>query len=57
MVDKEILTEKGFGLGGYAVSTVGFEEIQVKAYIKQQEQLDGIQGREEEGSFYMDRFD
>ena len=36
---------------GYAVSTVGFEEEQIKTYIKQQEQLDGIEGREEEGSF------
>ena len=36
---------------GYAVSTVGFEEAQVKAYIKQQEQLDGIEGCEEKGLF------
>ena len=36
---------------GYAVSTVGFEEAQVKAYIKQQEQLDGIEWQEEQGSF------
>ena len=36
---------------GYAVSTVGFEEEQIKAYIKQQEQLDSMQGSEEEGSF------
>ena len=36
---------------GYAVSTVGFEEAQTRAYIKQQEQLDGIQGSEESGSF------
>ena len=36
---------------GYAVSTVGFEEAQTKAYIKQQEQLDGIHGCEEQGSF------
>lgn len=35
---------------GYAVSTVGFEENQIRAYIKQQEQLDGI-GDAEEGSF------
>lgn len=36
---------------GYAVSTVGFEEAQVKTYIKQQEQLDGIEWQEEQGSF------
>ena len=35
---------------GYAVSTVGFNAEQVKAYIKHQEQLDG-QGATEEGSF------
>ncbi len=36
---------------GYAVSTVGFEEAQVRAYIKHQEQLDVSQGADEEGSF------
>lgn len=35
---------------GYAVSTVGFEEAQIKGYIQNQKQLDG-QGFEEEGSF------
>jgi len=35
---------------GYAVSTVGFEEAQIKKYIKNQEQLDG-QGAEEDGEF------
>ena len=35
---------------GYAVSTVGFEESQIKTYIKNQEQLDG-QGDKESGSF------
>ena len=35
---------------GYAVSTVGFEEAQVKAYIKNQEQLDS-RGSEENGMF------
>ena len=35
---------------GYAVSTVGFNVEEVKAYIKHQEQLDG-QGANEEGSF------
>lgn len=36
---------------GYAVSTVGCEEAQIKAYIKQQEQLDGTEGSEEPGAF------
>jgi putative transposase len=35
---------------GYAVSTVGFEESQIKLYIKNQEQLDG-RGSEETGEF------
>ena len=35
---------------GYAVSTVGFEEAQIRTYIKQQEQLDG-QGSDEQGMF------
>lgn len=35
----------------YTVSTVGFEEAQVKAYIKKQEQLDGIEWQEDQGSF------
>jgi REP-associated tyrosine transposase len=36
---------------GYAVSTIGFEEKQIKAYIKQQEQLDHYEGQEEQGTF------
>jgi putative transposase len=35
---------------GYAVSTVGFEEKQIRAYIRHQEQLDG-QGASEDGRF------
>ncbi len=35
---------------GYAVSTVGFEEDQIKSYIKHQEQLDG-RGSNESGEF------
>ena len=35
---------------GYAVSTVGFEESQIKKYIKNQEQLDG-EGSDESGEF------
>ena len=35
---------------GYAVSTVGFEEEQIRRYIRHQEQLDA-QGRDEDGDF------
>jgi putative transposase len=37
-----------FWARGYAVSTVGFEEEQIRAYIKHQEQLD-VQGSDEPG--------
>jgi putative transposase len=39
-----------FWARGYAVSTVGFEEEQIRAYIRHQEQLDG-RGSDEEGEF------
>lgn len=39
-----------FWARGYAVSTVGFEKDQVMAYVKNQEQLDGL-GDDEDGSF------
>jgi putative transposase len=39
-----------FWARGYAVSTVGFEEVQIKGYIKNQQQLDG-QGSDESGEF------
>ncbi len=39
-----------FWARGYAVSTVGFEEAKIRAYIKNQEQLDG-QGHDEPGEF------
>ena len=35
---------------GYAVSTVGFEEVQIRGYIRHQEQLDGA-GSDEPGGF------
>ena len=35
---------------GYAVSTVGFEESQIRAYIRNQEQLDS-KGFDEKGNF------
>jgi putative transposase len=40
-----------FWARGYAVSTVGFEEAQIRASIKPQEQLDA-QGSDESGEFY-----
>ena len=39
-----------FWARGYAVSTVGFEEEQIRAYINHQEQLD-TQGSDEPGEF------
>lgn len=39
-----------FWARGYAVSTVGFEEAQIRAYIQHQKQLDG-QGSNESGEF------
>ena len=39
-----------FWARGYAVSTVGFEEEQIRTYIRHQEQLDG-RGSDEEGEF------
>jgi putative transposase len=39
-----------FWARGYAVSTVGFEEIKIKAYIENQERLDSA-GRDENGEF------
>ncbi len=39
-----------FWARGYAVSTVGFEEEKIRAYIKNQEQLDS-QGFDEKGQF------
>ena len=39
-----------FWARGYAVSTVGFEESKIKAYIENQERLDSA-GRDENGEF------
>jgi putative transposase len=39
-----------FWARGYAVSTVGFEEEQIRKYIRNQEQLD-VQGADENGEF------
>ncbi len=39
-----------FWARGYAVSTVGFEEVQIREYIRNQEQIDG-RGSEKPGKF------
>jgi len=39
-----------FWARGYAMSTVGFNESEIKRYIKDQEQLDS-QGSDEDGNF------
>src|SRR4030095_15325984 len=44
------LNGERFWARGYAVSTVGFAEEQIRAYIKHQEQLDA-QGSDESGEF------
>jgi len=41
---------ESFWARGYAVSTVGYELEKIRAYVKNQEQLDGY-GAEEDGSF------
>jgi len=41
---------ESFWARGYAVSTVGFEEGQIRKYIRNQEQLEG-QGSEDNGEF------
>ncbi len=40
---------KGIKAWGYAVSTVGFEEAEIRAYIQNQEQLDS-KGYDEKGN-------
>ena len=39
-----------FWARGYAVSTVGFNEVQIKDYVRHQVQLDGF-GSDEDGKF------
>ncbi|MCI0666474.1 MAG: IS200/IS605 family transposase [Methylococcaceae bacterium] len=41
---------ESFRARGYAVSTVGFEEQQIRAYMERQEQLEGV-GSNEVGKF------
>jgi putative transposase len=47
---KQNFAGEKFWARGYAVSTVGFNVDEVKAYVKHQEQLDG-QGFDESGQF------
>jgi putative transposase len=45
---KKNFNSESFWARGYAVSTVGFEEEQIRRYIRSQEQLEG-QGSEDDG--------
>jgi putative transposase len=47
---KRNFTGEKFWARGYAVSTVGFNVDQIKVYVKNQEQLDGL-GADEPGEF------
>jgi putative transposase len=47
---KRNFSGEAFWARGYAVSTVGFEEDQIRRFIRDQEQLDA-QGRDEDGDF------
>ena len=47
---KRNFTGEKFWARGYAVSTVGFNDDQIRAYVKNQEQLDGL-GSDERGEF------
>ena len=40
-----------FWARGYAVSTVGYEEMKIREYIQNQEQLDQTSGADEKGGF------
>ena len=47
---KRNFNRERFWARGYAISTVGFEEVKIKEYIRNQEQLDA-QGVNEKGDF------
>ena len=47
---KQNFNGERFWARGYAVSTVGFEESQIRSYIQHQKQLEG-QGSDESGDF------
>jgi len=40
-----------FWARGYAISTVGYEELKIREYIRHQEQLDSTSGADEKGNF------
>ena len=42
---------ESFWARGYAVSTVGYEEMKIREYIQNQEQLDKVSGADEKGNF------
>ena len=42
---------ESFWARGYAVSTVGYEELKIREYIRNQEQLDRTSGADEKGNF------
>ena len=42
---------ESFWARGYAVSTVGYEEVKIRDYIRNQEQLERTSGAEEKGNF------
>lgn len=42
---------ESFWARGYAVSTVGYEELKIREYIQNQEQLDKTSGADEKGNF------
>jgi putative transposase len=42
---------ENFWARGYAVSTVGYEEVKIREYIRNQEQLDKASGADEKGNF------
>ncbi len=47
---KKNFSGEQFWARGYAVSTVGFNELEIKKYVKSQDQLDSV-GKHEDGSF------
>ena len=47
---KQNFNGEKFWARGYAVSTVGFNEAEIRAYVRHQKQLDG-QGADEDGKF------
>src|ERR1700730_13759700 len=42
---------ESFWARGYAVSTVGYEELKIREYIQNQEQLEKTSGADEKGNF------